>query len=145
MGWGSWLSLALAQSRNHRIVEVGRYFWEPSRSILLLKPGHLDLPAHDHTQMTFGCLQGWRIHHLYGQPVTITAKQCFLIFRENICGAFEMGSPDGKTCVWFGTVCVQVQTEVLVVVNERNITVHNLRVYSSSFNTWSIMPEVIPK
>ena len=84
------------------------------------------------------------VGNLYHWSVTLTVKQCFLIFRQYIYGASEMGSPDGKAHVFvlglFVYECRQRNCLVLIVANERNVTAHNFGAYSSSFNTKRTMP-----
>jgi len=46
----------------HRIVEVGRDLWRSPIPTPLLKQSHLEQAAHDHVQMAFEYLQGWRLH-----------------------------------------------------------------------------------
>jgi len=54
-----------------RRVEAGRVLWRASGQTPLLKQGHVDPAAQEHVQMAFAYLQGWRLHHLSGQPVAV--------------------------------------------------------------------------
>jgi len=43
----------------------------------LLKQGQLQPIAQDHLQVAFGYLQGWRLHHLSGQPMPVLSHPHF--------------------------------------------------------------------
>lgn len=57
------------QSKNHRIFEVGRYLWQSSGPVPVLKQGHPEQDAYDHGQMILRDLQGGRLYNLPGQLV----------------------------------------------------------------------------
>ena len=52
------------------MVEVGKDLWK-SHPTLLLKQGHLDQAAQDCVSTAFEYLQGWKLHNLSGQPVSV--------------------------------------------------------------------------
>ena len=66
----NWLD-PLLKTQNHTMIEVGRNLWMSSGPTLLLKRRCLEQVAQDHVQTTFEYLQGWRLHNLPGQSVSV--------------------------------------------------------------------------
>jgi len=66
-------ALLQAESESHRITEGLRL--EGTSGVIWstppLKQGHLEQAVQDHVQAVFEYLQGWRLHHLPGQPVPV--------------------------------------------------------------------------
>lgn len=55
------------------------------------------LIAKDCAQTAFEDLQGWRCHDHHGQPVlTLTEKNCFLLFRGNVLCSPACGGHSGR-------------------------------------------------
>jgi len=62
---------AIAESQNHRMVEVGRDLWGSCSPTSLPKQGHLHQAAQDCVQVGFEYLQRRRLCSLPGQPVPV--------------------------------------------------------------------------
>lgn len=58
-------------SQNPKMVEVRRGLWRSLSPIPLLKEGCLELVGMVCVQMAFECLQGWKLHILPLQPVSV--------------------------------------------------------------------------
>lgn len=79
--------MTLTKSQHCRQADVGRDLWKPSDLTLLLKQGHLQMVAPSHIWTAFYCLQGWTsasLGSLWQCLVTLTVKNCFLIFRRKL-------------------------------------------------------------
>ena len=61
----------VTESRNHRMVGVGRDLCGSSSPTLLPKQGHLQQAEQDLVQVGLGYLQRRRLHNLPGQPVPV--------------------------------------------------------------------------
>lgn len=56
---------------DHKVVGVARNLQRLSVWIPLLRQGQLELVAQDHVQLSYKCLQGWRLHNPSGQSISM--------------------------------------------------------------------------
>jgi len=64
-----YILVAKMEQQTHQVVEIGRDLWRSSGPACLLRQSHLEPVAHDHVQMAFEYLQGWRLRSCPGQAV----------------------------------------------------------------------------
>lgn len=82
-----WAKEVCGSRENHRIIEGGRDLCRLSGPVPLLKQVHLNPAAQDCVQRTLKYLQGRRLQssvsHLCQCSVTLSVKQCFLLFIKS--------------------------------------------------------------